>query len=678
MKITRFLSFIALLPAVTFAQDARRRPDVEQAIARMASTIVRIEVISEEGEDGQMRRNHAVGSGSIIDAEGHVLTNYHVAGRGATFLCRLADRQEVPATLVGADAMTDLAVIKLDLSRRQASGPLPIATFADSSKVRPGDTVLSMGCPAGLNQSVTLGIVANDQMVMTRFVGGMDLDGESVGDLVRWIGHDAIIFGGNSGGPLVDSEGRIVGVNELGVGSLGGAIPSNTARLVADELIRHGKVKRSWTGIDARPLLRSQAGSQGVLVGGVFAGSPAARAGVKSGDIVQSLGGIAVHADCAELMPDFHRVECGLPIGKEVDISLLRQGQSVVLKLTPAEREPRVAREAAIESWGATFRDLTTLSALKLRRPDRAGVLIHTRREGGPVATAKPEIEDGDLVVSLAGQPVTNLADLRMRTKAAVGASTEPVPVLVGIRRGEAEMLSVVRLGPEPDPEPSPRAAKAWAGLSTQVLTPELAKALAVTARSGVRVTQVLPGSSAAEAGIKVGDIILKLDGKVITSRRKEDADNFGSSLREYPIDASVDLEVLRDGQPLALKMRLRERPAPASELPSVRDRRLGFTARSLGFDDRVDRGLEASAQGAVVTKIERSSWADLAGLRASDILVSVNDQTITDNVSLRAALDALFRDRPRHVVFRVQRGISGTFLEFEPDWAALEESSAK
>ena len=593
----RFLSLLALVPALAFAQDARRRPEVEQAIARMASTIVRIEVISEEGEDGQMRRNHAVGSGSIIDAEGHVLTNYHVAGRGATFLCRLADRQEIPATLVGADAMTDLAVIKLDLARRRSSEPLPVATFADSSKVRPGDNVLSMGCPAGLNQSVTLGIVANDQMVMTRFVGGMDLDGESVGDLVRWIGHDAIIFGGNSGGPLVDSEGRIVGVNELGVGSLGGAIPSNTARSVADELIRHGKVRRSWTGIDARPLLRSQAGAKGVLVGGVLAGSPAERAGLKAGDVVQSIGGAPVHADCAELMPDFHRVECGLAIGKEVDVALVRQGRALALKITPVEREPRVAREAAIESWGATFRDLTTLSALTLRRADRVGVLVHTRREGGPASTAKPEIEDGDLIVSLAGQPVANLADLRARTKVAVGKSTEPVPVLVGVRRGEAELLTVVRLGPEPDPEPSPRAAKAWAGLSTQVLTPELAKALGVAARSGVRVTQVLPGSSAAEAGVKVGDVVLKLDGKVVTSRRKEDADNFGASLREYPADATVDLDMLRDGQPLAVKMRLRERPAPASELPSVRERRLGFTARSLGFDDRVDRGLEASAQ---------------------------------------------------------------------------------
>ena len=253
--------------ALTFLAVVAARADESAAIARMAPAVVRIEVVSEEGEGGRMRRQSSVGSGSVIDARGHVLTNYHVAGRGTAFVCRLADGTELPAALVGADAMTDLAVIRLDLARLPAGVALPPpAEFADSSALRTGDVVLSMGCPAGLNQSVTRGIVANPRMVMTRFVGEMDLDGESVGELVRWIGHDAVIFGGNSGGPLVDASGRIVGVNEIGVGSLGGAIPANTAREVAAALIRDGRVRRSWTGIEARPLLRSQAGARGVLV----------------------------------------------------------------------------------------------------------------------------------------------------------------------------------------------------------------------------------------------------------------------------------------------------------------------------------------------------------------------------------------------------------------------------
>jgi serine protease Do len=140
----RLLAALLLLAAPLGADDARR-PEVERAIARMSATIVRIEVISEDGSEGRMLRQHAVGSGAIIDAQGRVVTNYHVAGRGATFLCRLADREELPATLVGADAMTDVAVIQLDLSRRRSKEPLPVAEFADSDRVRAGDKVISMG-----------------------------------------------------------------------------------------------------------------------------------------------------------------------------------------------------------------------------------------------------------------------------------------------------------------------------------------------------------------------------------------------------------------------------------------------------------------------------------------------------------------------------------------------------
>ena len=130
-----------------------------------------------------------------------------------------------------------------------------MAKFGDSSALEVGDTVLAMGSPAGLSQSVTQGIVANTEMIAPG--GAMRLDGESVGELVRWIGHDAVIFPGNSGGPLVNLKGEIIGVNEVGIGSLGGAIPSNLARKVADELIAKGHVERSWIGLVAQPLLKS-------------------------------------------------------------------------------------------------------------------------------------------------------------------------------------------------------------------------------------------------------------------------------------------------------------------------------------------------------------------------------------------------------------------------------------
>jgi serine protease Do len=120
-------------------------------------------------------------------------------------------------------------------------------------------------------------------MIMPRFFGSLGrlrLDGEDVGALIRWIGHDAAIYGGNSGGPLVNLRGEIVGINELQFG-LSGAIPGNLARSIAEEIVAHGKVQRSWLGLDVQPLFKDSAGGHGVLIGGVVANSPAARAGLR-------------------------------------------------------------------------------------------------------------------------------------------------------------------------------------------------------------------------------------------------------------------------------------------------------------------------------------------------------------------------------------------------------------
>ncbi|MDB6079821.1 MAG: hypothetical protein JWO82_3568, partial [Akkermansiaceae bacterium] len=183
-------------------------PDIQDAISKVYPALVRIYVVMEEGSDGRMRKMQGSGSGTIISAEGHVLTNHHVAGRGTRFVCTLSTREEVDATLIGTDALADLAIIKLDLSTRRLKGqPLPVAGFGDSDKLKVGDPVLAMGSPAGLSQSVTRGIVANTEMIVPRNSNSMTLDGEQVGELVRWIGHDAVIYPGNSGGPLVNLAG---------------------------------------------------------------------------------------------------------------------------------------------------------------------------------------------------------------------------------------------------------------------------------------------------------------------------------------------------------------------------------------------------------------------------------------------------------------------------------------
>src|SRR5256886_13944125 len=136
-----------------------------------------------------------------------------------------------------------------------------------------------MGSPMALSQSVTLGIISNVEMTMPKLFGQqMRLDGEDVGALVRWIGHDAAIYGGNSGGPLVNLRGEIIGINEISFG-LSGAIPGNLARSSAEGLIAHGKIIRSWLGMDVQALFKHTEGVKGVLVSSVLEGSPAAKGG---------------------------------------------------------------------------------------------------------------------------------------------------------------------------------------------------------------------------------------------------------------------------------------------------------------------------------------------------------------------------------------------------------------
>jgi serine protease Do len=297
------------------ARDAALRERIQKAVDRVYPTLVRIDVVMESGGSGRMQKARSTGSGAIITADGFIVTNHHVAGRGSRITVRMTNREELPAKLVGTDALSDLTVLKIDpAARRDPSAPLPFATFGDSDKLQIGDVVLAMGSPAGLSQSVTQGIVSNLALIPPG--GALQIEGESVGELIRWIGHDAIIFPGNSGGPLVNLDGEIVGVNEIGVGSLGGAIPANIAKAVAEEIIAQGSVARSWVGMGVQPLMKSLAADAGVVVGSVLPGGPAEKAGIQPGDLITSFHGTAIPAArAAEDLPAFNRLVFGVPVG---------------------------------------------------------------------------------------------------------------------------------------------------------------------------------------------------------------------------------------------------------------------------------------------------------------------------------------------------------------------------
>jgi len=502
-------------PSALPEAQASLRDSVEAAVAKVKPALVRILVVEADYHDGRQVKLEASGSGVIISESGHVVTNHHVAGHATRLFCTLSTKEEVEAKLVGTDPLTDIAVIQL---ANDGTRKYPVAGFGDSTAVKVGDPVLAMGSPRALSQSVTLGIVSNTELVLPSFMrGSMELDGEDVGSMVRWIGHDAPIFGGNSGGPLVTLDGRIVGINEISL-SLGGAIPGNLAKAIADELIRTGRVRRSWLGVEVQPLLRESGQTRGVLVSGVVRGGPAEASGLQSGDILVRLAGHEVTVRFAEELPAFNQMVAALPIGEEAEVTVLRGGQEVPLKVRTADREEAYPNQHEFKQWGLTGRDLSFMLAAEMKRDSRNGVLVTSVRPGGPAGEAKPQIAPSDVLVSVEGKPVNSAAELRTVTAAITEGKTEPTPVLVGFERKQGQYVTVVKVGIKELEDPGLEVRKAWLPVETQVLTRDIARGLGQPDLTGFRVTRVYPGSTAEKAGLQVGDLILALDGEALTA----------------------------------------------------------------------------------------------------------------------------------------------------------------
>ncbi len=664
-------AWIVTTGAFTEAQPlpAELKAAVAQASASVIPALVRIHVVEADYWEGREIKSEATGSGVIFTHDGHVITNHHVAGHAAQITCTLADRRKIDAELVGTDPLTDICVIKLLPSTAER---FAVAHFGDSDAVRVGDPVLAMGSPLALSQSVTLGIVSNTQLVMPDLLWPftLELEGEDVGSMVRWIGHDAKVGPGSSGGPLVNLEGEVVGINEMYFG-LGAAIPGSLALSVAQEILASGRIARAWLGLEVQPLLESQQGETGVLVSGSIPDSPAERAGFQPGDLLISLAGRSIHVRHPEELPGFNRLIADLTIGEQVGAVVLRRGARQILRVVPEEREAAQPREGEFPEWGMTGRNLSFVQAKEMRR-SKSGLLVTSVRPGGPCSDAKPAIAGGDVITAVGETAVVTSTDLTAATGRLIAGADGPVPTLVLFDRGSEHCMTVVRVGKRPLPDPAVEARKAWLGVAVQVLTRELAEQLRLEGRTGVRVTQVLPEGAAERAGLQVGDFIVGLDGEDIRASRPQHVDVFQTMIRRRRIGAEAELAIIRDGTEMTLTVRLEESPKAAREMARYRDESFEFTARDITVNDRFLRQWPPAQQGALVDVVSEGGWAALGHLAVGDLIVEADGREVRNVGDVERRMGEVAVGKLDAVVLRVQRGIHSLFVELEPKWTEV------
>lgn len=655
------------------APDALRR-DLQTAKARVYPALVNISVIFRYFEDGREQRSSAGGSGVIVSKDGYVITNYHVAGNTTHIVCTLTTGESIEADDVVDDPLSDVSVLKLRMSTRTSHTPLAYATLGDSDKMQVGDFVLAMGNPLMLSSSMTLGIVSNTKRVFTDFSGtqmeDMQLDdGQRTGVFTRWIQHDALILPGNSGGPLVNLHGEVVGINELGSDGAGFAIPSNIVRDIYSQVRHTGHVVRGTLGFTVLPVQKIDR-SSGALVAGVTPGSPADHAGLLPGDIVLSIDGAPTNVTFFEEVPVLYQHIAQMPIGSHAAIRLLRHGKPMLLHAVVAVLQPFQGDEAEFRTAGVTVRNITADAALANHLPDTHGVIVTGVRAGYPFESAEPGIESGDVIRAVSGRQVVDIGSLRKALATTHGSS-----YTVSLLRGDENVISVVKADDDDADQDGGDLPQAWIGVKTQVMLPEIASALGVPDQTGFRVTEVYPWTQASKAGLRTGDIIESLNGDQLTASSPQDADDFVHEVQNLNVGDNAALTVLRDGKPLNLTVRLEPGPMAASDAKSAKQSEFDFGVREIMLTDRVQNHWSENQSGLLVTDVTSGGWAQVAGLHTDDLILTVDDLPVTGIDSFNRVMKSVLKSHPKIVRIFVRRDYSTQFVFIEPDWSKLAAS---
>ncbi|MCE4224297.1 DegQ family serine endoprotease [Methylobacterium sp. C25] len=400
----------------------------------------------EDGPRQQSRKSNSLGSGFIIDASGIVITNNHVIGDANDIQVILHDGSKLKAEIVGKDSKIDLAILRV---KPEAGKPLKAVPFGDSDKMRPGDWVMAIGNPFGLGGSVSAGIVSASNRNI-----------ES-GPYDNYIQTDAAINKGNSGGPLFNMNGEVIGINTAILSPSGGsvgigfAVPSNTARPVLDQLREFGEVRRGWLGVRIQNVddataeaLGLKGGPKGALIAGVDEKGPAKPAGLEVGDVITKFNGTAVKSSS-----ELPRIVAATPVGKTVEVIVVRKGEevtkSVVLgrledgeKTQVANAKQAEPESAMRQALGLNLSDLTDELRKKFNIKDSVKGVVITRVDPNSTAADK-RISPGEVIVEVGQEAVSTPADVTKKVDALKKESRKSVLLQVAGANGDVRFVAI-------------------------------------------------------------------------------------------------------------------------------------------------------------------------------------------------------------------------------------------
>jgi serine protease Do len=372
-------------------------------------------------------KQKSLGSGFIITDDGYIFTNNHVVEQADKVVVKLSDGKEYEAKVIGKDAKTDIALIKIKPNRS-----LPVVEIGDSDKLRVGDWVIAIGNPFGLEQTVTAGIVS----AKGRVIGAGPYD--------NFIQTDASINPGNSGGPLFSMDGRVIGINTAIIAQgqgIGFAIPINMANKMLPELKTKGEVTRGWLGVSIQDITEDIAKNMklkdptGALIAEVFEGDPADKAGLKAGDVIIEVNGKKIK-DSHELL----MIIADFRVGEKVDVKVLREGQEKTFHVAIGERKEReIAAASSGGNFGMTVQEITPEIAKYLGIAIKSGVVVVEITDGSPAEEAG--IRPQDVILQVNKVKITSLKEYEREMK----KINSKEGVLLLIKRGKVSTFVPIR-----------------------------------------------------------------------------------------------------------------------------------------------------------------------------------------------------------------------------------------